>query len=329
MKNSLLVLCALLTSTAQLRAQGDAAAKAEYQQSKSRAETYFGSKLPLNNPTGEHAIYGPDNRKDVVALPADNWQRKVAASTCILTNKSRVTKDGVNYKLTLEEYKQGAAGEIECCAGEAFKTQKTGGWCSGFLVGKNVVATAGHCTDATDAAVKNIAFVFGFATDASGNTPATLAEGNVYFGKKIIKHQLNTKGDFAIVELDRNVTAAGATPLTIADPAQNDEIVLIGYPSGLPCKVAGGAKVMEITGVAGPGGADIWLRTNCDAYGGNSGSAVFNSDQKVIGILVRGRSDFELQDTPGGGVCFKSKRYHDTEGDEILTSSKVFKSHIP
>ena len=300
--------------------QSDVAkATLEYEHSKNRAKEIYRSKLPLAAPTVPRAIYGMDDRKDFKDL--DATQSGWAKSTCILTNRSRVTKDGANYKLTLEDYEQGG---FPCCGGERFATQKVGGWCSGFLVGEDIVVTAGHCTEATDDSVKDIAFVFGYTVDAAGETPSKIAESGVYFGKNVIKHRLDSGGDFAIIQLDRKVPAGVAKPLAVAAtaPAVDTEIVLVGYPSGLPCKAAGGdAKVMEHA-------SDAWLRTNCDAYAGNSGSAVVDSSGAVIGILVRGRADFEIT-TMGGNNCFKSRRYHETEGDEILTRTEVFRADIP
>jgi V8-like Glu-specific endopeptidase len=72
-----------------------------------------------------------------------------------------------------------------------------------------------------------------------------------------------------------------------------------------------------------------WLRTNCDSYGGNSGSAVIDATTKeVIGILVRGATDFKIK-TVGGTNCFESVRFHENEGNEILTRPEVFKQSIP
>jgi hypothetical protein len=63
-------------------------------------------------------------------------------------------------------------------------------------------------------------------------------------------------------------------------------IVVIGHPSGLPTKIAGGAKVRDNSN-------DIFFSANLDTFGGNSGSAVFNEKSgEVVGILVRGENDY-------------------------------------
>src|SRR5262249_37357901 len=67
---------------------------------------------------------------------------------------------------------------------------------------------------------------------------------------------------------------------------------VIGHPSGLPAKFAGGAAVRNNQ-------PNAFFVANLDTYGGNSGSPVFNSDTHVVeGILVRGDADFVQQ-----GAC--------------------------
>jgi V8-like Glu-specific endopeptidase len=190
-------------------------------------------------------------------------------------------------------------------------------------VAPDIVVTAGHCCK-EDVNVQDIAFVFGYSVDAAGRTPSTFVSNQVYFGSQLLKRQESDDGDFAVVRLDRAVESTVAKPLSVAAVAPNAdaEIILIGYPFGLPCKVADGAKVLDQV----PGGR--WLRTNCDAYGGNSGSAVVDNNGVVIGILVRGNTDFRIK-TNNGVNCFESIRYFDTDGSEILTRCEVFRDAIP
>ena len=64
---------------------------------------------------------------------------------------------------------------------------------------------------------------------------------------------------------------------------------MIGHPSGLPTKFAGGAAVRNNQ-------QNAFFVANLDTYGGNSGSPVFNSNTHAVeGILVRGETDFVQQ----------------------------------
>ncbi len=62
--------------------------------------------------------------------------------------------------------------------------------------------------------------------------------------------------------------------------------MVIGHPAGLPTKIAGGAQGRDRTN-------EGFFTANLDTYGGNSGSAVFNSLTGLVeGILVRGEQDY-------------------------------------
>lgn len=63
-------------------------------------------------------------------------------------------------------------------------------------------------------------------------------------------------------------------------------LFVVGHPSGLPTKVAGGTEVVG-------NDEDNFFTALLDTFGGNSGSAVFNSETlEVEGILVRGARDY-------------------------------------
>ena len=134
-------------------------------------------------------------------------------------------------------------------------------------------------------------------------------------------HDLSPTGDFAIVRVDREITAPGAVALKVRDSGAisvGRNIGVIGYPSGLPVKIAFGAATVVIKE------DDPWLFANLDTYGGNSGSAVFNKEGLVEGILVHGARDYDLEAT-----CFKSNNIMDSEGSEVVTKASAFVSKIP
>jgi hypothetical protein len=142
----------------------------------------------------------------------------------------------------------------------------------------------------------------------------------VYGCKRIVKSAVLADGtDYSVVELDRSVT--NHQPLKLrrsGAPAVGDSLVVIGNPSGLPTKVADGAKIRTLF--------PAYIRANLDTYGGNSGSAVFNAQTlEVEGILVRGEQDFVVQ-----GNCMVSKRCDDNacRGEDVTRISLVL-PHVP
>jgi hypothetical protein len=247
------------------------------------------SALAVTASAENKVIYGSDDRLDYFEAPAA--RKALADSVVSLWSSYKLTKDGSNFKLSTMKFAD--AGNL--CAGERFREQQKGAFCSGSLVGEDLVMTAGHCIKNAPVNVSNgetcanTRLVFGFAIKSrGGNAPSSVPESDVYSCKEIVTHGLNNGGaDFAIIRLDRKVT--GRKPLPIhrgAGLKKGDRMFVIGHPSGLPLKVAEGASVRDAS-------KDTHYVADLDTYGGNSGSPVFDSRTSFIaGILVRGDTDF-------------------------------------
>ncbi|MNT21994.1 Trypsin [compost metagenome] len=174
--------------------------------------------------------------------------------------------------------------EMRVCSSEPYAQQPAVGNCSGSLVGEDLIATAGHCVGASDC--RGYSVVFGYRMQNSTTAVLSVPESEVYGCKTVVAREYTNNQDYALVQLDRKVT--NHRPLTLAKTpvGAGDEIYVIGHPSGLPTKIADGARVRSL--------ASGFFRTNLDTYGGNSGSAVFSAEtNEVVGILVRGESDFK------------------------------------
>jgi trypsin-like peptidase len=227
----------------------------------------------------EKVIYGSDTRIDLYQV--DNAKLlSLADSTVALFPAAGVSAEG---KLTTESYGE----RMGLCKEEPFYEQQTGAFCSGSLVAPDVIMTAGHCVPSAEECA-NIKFVFGFAVKQKGVLPESVPAGDVYGCKELIgRQQIGTGADWALVRLDRKIE--GHKPLKLnlkGSIANKTEVMVIGHPSGLPTKIAGGAHVRD-------GSPNGFFVANLDTYGGNSGSAVFNSETGLVeGILVRGEQDF-------------------------------------
>ncbi len=177
-------------------------------------------------------------------------------------------------------------GEVfNLCNDEPFRHQPiaAGRFCTGFLVKKDVIATAGHCVNEEN--VTDLCFVFGFKMkDAS--TPITqVPNQNIYKGAAIISKVENrrTGSDWALIKLDRKVEGQRVAKLSGQAIYLEQPVYIIGHPLGLPLKVAPGAHVCDISKTC--------FVADLDVYSGNSGTPVFDSETHiVIGIVVSGHS---------------------------------------
>jgi hypothetical protein len=249
-------------------------------------------------------IYGSDNRQDLIQV-RDPTVRTLAASTAALVRDYRVNEraDG-NFDLTLNDY----GADWNLCASEPFRNQGLTGFCSGFFVGDDIMVTAGHCIR-TVKDCENTTFVFDFAVQANGLTPKVVGPDQVYRCSDLVQSSILSNGaDFAVVRLDRPVTGRQPLQLRERGTAQpGEELTVIGNPMGLPTKVAGQGIVRSVM--------QGFLTASLDTYGGNSGSAVFNSvTGEVEGILVRGDMDFKF-----AGNCRVSNvcGQNDCRGEDI------------
>lgn len=236
---------------------------------------------------GPRVIYGNDDRKDLYEV-LNPLHKEWAKSTVVLVKNSDITQ---NSSGVLEINAGSFAERMGMCSTERFADQPSGGFCSGSLIGPNLVLTAGHCVNSMSECMRT-SFVFDYAVNEQGVYPRQVAESAVYRCKNVL-HTQRSSADFALIEVDREVE--GRTPLPVARSRAQEEIangtrlVMIGHPAGLPTKVDDGAQVRS----ASPSGFFV---ATTDSYGGNSGSAVFNFNTgEIEGVLVRGEDDYVYQ----------------------------------
>lgn len=224
-------------------------------------------------------IYGEDNRRDVY-LEERADLREIADSTAAMIPNTKLVQRDNQMSIKFKNY----GSDYQLCKDEPFYSQPSAANCSGFLVGDDMIATAGHCINASTCSENS--FVFGFKMQSSTIAPESVPADEVYKCKKVLAQELTRNQDYALVKLDRPVR--GHRVLTLAkDPVKvSDAILVVGHPSGLPTKIAGGANIRKLE--------KGYFVGNLDTYGGNSGSAVFNaSTLEVVGILVRGEEDYQ------------------------------------
>lgn len=256
--------------------------------------------LSLSAFAGLDVVYGDDDRVDVYAS-SNQFYVDLSLATAAMIKNSKLQVLGDEVKINGRSLE--ARG---MCASERFSHQSTAASCSGFLVGPNLLVTAGHCIENMSDCRSND-WVFDYKVENDTQSNVTVAKSSVYKCKRIISQSLDrrTKDDYALIELDRKVTDRNpAKYRTAGKVKRGTELVVIGHPSGLPTKIADGAQVRSVN--------KVYFQANLDTYGGNSGSAVFNAQTgEVEGILVRGERDYVYNSRKG---CYETNYLSDNGG---------------
>lgn len=256
---------------------------------------------PLGAAAADKVIFGEDDRVEYYQIPARF--RGAADSVAALWPAAALKpRPGGN----LLQLSTKTFGEIyRLCPGERFADQPAGAFCSGSLVGEDLLLTAGHCIE-DQAKCDGTAIVFGYAVTGTGRrAPSAIPAPDVYRCKEILKrdwtnYTVTQNGeqsptiygdDFALIRLDRKVP--GRRPLAVnraGDIKKGDALTAMGYPNGLPLKFSAFGTVVRPVSDKQP-----YFTANLDIFGGNSGGPAFNAVTGLIeGVVVRADSDHFL-----------------------------------
>ncbi|MDQ7773418.1 MAG: serine protease [Elusimicrobiales bacterium] len=239
------------------------------------------------------AIYGSDDRADY--YEADRVYQHLADSTAALFRSRDVVLDASRGTASIGSGRT-IRDKFNLREEERYGDQPFGSFCSSFLAGEDLVVTAQHCFEEGITCAQT-SFVFGYAVTRAGAFPSEVPAENVFGCKEVVASHYDRNGaDYAVVRLDRKVPAE-RFPLAInrgAAPAAGARLFAIGYPSGMPVKVAGSASVRRVHADRG------FFVTDLDTFAGNSGSPVFNADTMLIeGVLTRGGTDYIHTESDG------------------------------
>lgn len=227
-------------------------------------------------------IFGSDDRVDIILA---GKARKLGRSVAV----------GVINSLWLDTQENFSELWVDSlsdfmCRDERFSRQKNISYaCTGFLVGEDLLVTAGHCAVNVGEVrnqSENYCDAYTWLFDYTGQTNARrIRNDNIYKCKEIIYAvQEEIEGrthDFALIRLDRKVKGRKALKISDELVKENDSVSMIGHPMGMPMKYTDNAHVFD-----NEVGRSYY--TNLDAFAGNSGSPVFNKSNEVIGVLVAG-----------------------------------------
>jgi V8-like Glu-specific endopeptidase len=228
-------------------------------------------------------IYGTDDRQDLYEVDDLKLREIGRSSVAALIDKELVIRQaGGMVRVAPTTLKQ----MYGLCDGEPFENQPAAASCSGVLIDRDLLITAGHCVeDAKDC--RSYAFVFDYAYRAEGELEA-LSASDVYGCRRLVARTFTDAGtDYAIVQLDR--VPSGRSPVEIHRGPMpiGGRAEALGFTSGLPLKFDRGATVRESRAAQ----LDFFA-LDADTFEGSSGSAILDENYALAGVLVRGGEDY-------------------------------------
>lgn len=245
------------------------------------------------------AIYGKDERS-FVDFHSKQKIKELSKSIALIISEDVVEKKFI-YSL-IHANKLTDKDGVNLCIDEKFATHHSVNSCTGFLIGPDLVASAGHCfLGVDDCASKKI--IFDIKTINEVDKGYFALNNSIYECSEIVKSAFNPDDsqDFAVIRLKKKVS--GRKPLVLRSKGEitkDDQVFMIGHPLGLPLVSTGNALVNDTTN-------SHFFKATLDSFEGNSGSPVFNSKTfEVEGILVNGQDDF-LEDLSKG--CYRNQVY--------------------
>ncbi|HET7113666.1 MAG TPA: trypsin-like peptidase domain-containing protein [Pyrinomonadaceae bacterium] len=189
----------------------------------------------------------------------------------------------VNQQNDIRQQVAPAVGMIITVHDEAVST------CSVTLISPNRVITAGHCMADPAEEGFSSSVSFDYAVNCNGHIPNNY---NPKFHKvtKVIKFRNKTMNgayyDYCVLELAVPPGGLGITPITMRNdlPAVNEEVFGIHHPNGAVKKLSRPHPNFATVAFSGAGGVVV----NLDVSGGSSGSGLFDTQGRIVGVLSNG-----------------------------------------
>lgn len=258
-------------------------------------------------------IYGTDNRMEVSEAPI--FYSELAKSTAGQIAKSQMKKGFFKYSFVNPmTYQQ----RYNLCDGERFLDQLATTPCTAFLVGPDVLVTAGHCVP-TPSSCQNSYWIFDFNVEKDGSVKSTFSSSQVVSCKEIIaqKKDPQTQNDYAVIRLNKKVKGRPFLKFRSEGTVdERSELLVIGHPSALPTKITDKGTLRSNEN-------PVFFQANLDTFAGNSGSPVLDAQTGLVeGILVRGERDFVYDEKTS---CYRVNTCNEGEcrGEDVTRITNI------
>lgn len=236
---------------------------------------------PSEISVAQYAVYGEDNRKEY--FEETSPERKAVANSvaAVVASDSLTVYPNGAARITGRELRHSS---MRVCEAVPYSHQIKGAYGTAVLISEDLMLTAGHVTPGGEC--PDSFFIFGFKKSKRLSDGTYVKSSDAYTCKKVEYFDYTQSNkDLAVIRLDRPVKGFRPVPISFKGVKRNDPLWMAGYPSGVPLKITDKAQVLAQN--------RFFFRANLDAFGGNSGSPVLNSQNEIVGILVRGEGDYQ------------------------------------
>lgn len=255
-------------------------------------------------------VYGKDDRLEYYEVMYTSREPTVRASAALMAPRQLVP---IASGFRIHATSMNEAHNL--CPDQKFGEQPVASFCSGTLVGEDLILTAGHCL--TSPTCRGYRVVFDYRLDRKNQSTFTVQESDVYRCQQVVAYEMKKDLDYALIRLDRKVR--GRTPVAMtrfSEEWAGTEIFSVGYPLGIPLKVAPNGKIHRVDG--------SYYVTDLDTSFGNSGSGVFNWNNQLIGVLIQGDQDF-VYDRSARCRRVKTCKFSECLGEDVLKLDMIRK----
>ena len=258
----------------------------------------------------DEVVYGKDGRREVFEVHEPILTTVARQSVVALIPWSALAD--VTTDPHLDDAVESLEDAFDLCKSQRFRKQPTAAECSGTVIDAGewdeitgavlrpaLVVTAGHCV-ANQAECQSYAYAFDYFYEDEDEL-AVISPDAIYHCQDLVVREMDMNRDFAVLSLDRPLgIGRAAARMDRDDQARRpgDEIVVIGFPSGLPAKIDTTGEVMHAFAFD-----RSFFHATPDTFGGNSGSGIFDDDGLLIGVMIEGAEDYRPKDEDDDDSC--------------------------
>jgi V8-like Glu-specific endopeptidase len=244
---------------------------------------------PVSASSIDKVLYGEDNRVAFKDL-SNNDENLIKLGHSVLAQvpSSKVKSES---EQTVIFRTKNLIQSFNMCSDESFAEGPSLSTCSGFLVGSDLLMTAGHCIKETSDCQKNY-WILDYDDNNdfdSSKEQLSVPKDKVFSCTKILAWSNTSNSDFALIKLNKKIKDRAIFKMHRMSPVKKeDPLVVIGHPLGLPKMLAMNSYVRENF-------LPDQFKITADTFSGNSGSPVVNlRTYSVEGILIKGENDFKM-----------------------------------